>query len=596
MSSSPQQPLWLVIRILAVGFYTITLGCGGQSTDNPSNSQHLNEGQAPITILSVSARRDDAPVGVYLHTEVSDELVIDAGLVAESWLTLTVVLEGDRSTGKCWLGKTQLEKQTLGKIQLKEQPESSLSDRLQSFSVRIQPAYFDEQLMLNCSDGVTTKSRMIRLKATDPELISYIDSYVDERIPRENNNQPEDPYSGYRRNSYYSAIYTFLSASEMYLNPEAYGIDPGSAQYRQIELFLINGAEAYFEPCVDYDVFASFPSRQCRSRDRVGEYYVWRSAEARDRIRTDHAKTEWRGAGGIAQAVKAILLKTPKSDITSCPVSDEPSLIKNVSLFCRAINVRRLLYKEVWRKHSRGIERTDVPHYIAWTELIVDLFQSTADVAPDLHCIDCPLDESLDDVTSQMNDVLRHFSVSPDGFVNMNCRPPGSTRPCVWTSYDFSHSESTEIGHQDVTIHLLTRNDEDRFCAGDAGHCVDLNALAQTFSKRTWVDSEKGGDATGFPKFDIFLNGYCSQNYKIYSSALQDFCWNFWYSESSNWPAHRKLFGWVNLGRYDRELMIKLRIGADENHDGLLNRDDVYLRTFAVFLFRAEKQINYDTP
>jgi hypothetical protein len=195
----------------------------------------------------------------------------------------------------------------------------------------------------------------------------------------------------------------------------------------------------------------------------------------------------------------------------------------------------------------------------------------------------------MEQVTSNLDGLLEYFSSNEDGTVNMKCHTPDDTTPyCVWTTYDFSLSGSIEIGHQDTTVHLLSKDGLAEVCAGEDGPCIDVNALVKTFSEQTWEDLENIGNASGFPKFDMFLNGYCSENYANDESELQEFCWKFWYSETGRWPAHRKLFGWVNLGRYDRNLMIKLRRAADENHDGLLNKGDLYLKTYAAFLVRAE--------
>ena len=68
---------------------------------------------------------------------------------------------------------------------------------------------------------------------------------------------------------------------------------------------------------------------------------------------------------------------------------------------------------------------------------------------------------------------------------------------------------------------------------------------------------------------------------------LVQFCNDYWVTEVGGWNAHRKLFGWVNLGKVDRELMILLRRAADENQDGLLNREDIFINTYSIYLYKA---------
>jgi len=119
--------------------------------------------------------------------------------------------------------------------------------------------------------------------------------------------------------------------------------------------------------------------------------------------------------------------------------------------------------------------------------------------------------------------------------------------------------------------------------------CIDLSKLATTMDQQAWVNwIENDGTAVGFPKFDMFVNGYCSDAYTDPDNTLFEFCNTYWLTESGGWNAHRKLFGYVNLGKYNRRLMIKLVQAADHNHDGELDLDhDGPLYAYIVYLYKA---------
>jgi hypothetical protein len=112
--------------------------------------------------------------------------------------------------------------------------------------------------------------------------------------------------------------------------------------------------------------------------------------------------------------------------------------------------------------------------------------------------------------------------------------------------------------------------------------------LARTLKDKAWApDAPFLTSGVGFPKFDIFLDGHCRAHSSNPIDPLYGLCRSTWAREESAWKPHRALAGWVNLGVYDRELMILLRRAVDENHDGRLDEQDARLRNFATFLMRA---------
>ena len=470
-----------------------------------------------------------------------------------------------------------------------------------SFSVSFEPAYFFETIELSCSiaERVTLNTK-VNLYASDPQLDAAISLFLQTAFPESDTPSLTDSYSAYRRASYYDETYRFLAAAAVYRNPDLFNVPENGTIFKRLESYLLNTSEAFFEPCVDYD-FYNGPMRQCRSENRVGKYYLWRSPFNNEAsIRTSHAKVEWRAAGGAAQAIKALLERNPPNKDEACVTSDRPSTVRNQSLSCRALNVRRLLYAEVWRKWSdvdwvasigfgpaSTIQGTDVSHYIAWNELTYDLFNSTKNIQ---GVFDCNAGACIDwNSIASRRDALLGFFYYRDGYLHISCRPPDFLTGCEFLGNDFQVTGSNDLSHLDMVIQVVSSQDTESYCTADGSKCIVMTELAKTMNDRTWVESLGSGvNEVGFPKFDLFFNGYCQRAYKTPDSALQQFCLDYWVTERLNWPAHRKLFGWVNLGKADRQLMLKLRKAADENHDNVLSRDDVFFfNTYSVFLYSA---------
>jgi hypothetical protein len=569
-------------------------GCGGGSagsgrSNDSSGAGDLDESALP-TFSNLIVAVDGATYGSFTDlgqlTEIQDERID----VAKTLLTFSLQLSEDVEEVECLLGE-----------------ESMLKGIGPNYELTIQAAYLHEELTMQCSyydRNLFAHSFMVF--ATDAQLSELLGQYIGEKLLVADSANSSDPYSGHRVSDYYVEIHRFISMAELYSNNEFYGLDARSEQYELMEQYLINTSEAFFEPCVDFDLLGD-KADQCRSADRIGPYYRWRSVyDNEDGPRLDHAKVEWRAAGGIAQAVKAILLKhhdTAQSTET-CKTSDEPSTIKSTSsLICRALNVRRLLYDEVWVKWNDKIwissiglssnyviAETLVPHYVAWTEFIVDLFEETSYINAADDCGGCTVARLVD----SRRDFLFGFfyKLDKDGvYLNHSCEHPEFPRNCVWGGgkYSFNETGSTDISHSNLTMHLWTMYDEQEICNSEQTKCYDVKSLANTLNDFGWAeDIANDGYASFFPKFDVFINGYCIKAYSDASDSLHDFCTRYWATEEEGWLPHRRLIGFVTLGRFHRDLMIKLRQSADDYQ--LLKEYgefDFHLATYIVFLYRA---------
>lgn len=554
---------------------TLQIGaCSGSGPANDSTNQ-----LSPFRALIVEI--DGQPYRTFTRLQESYSIVEPVIIVADTQISLSLIVADDNQEVVCTAAGMPMRRESA-----------------EHFTMAIQIAYFEETIALECViDDTKQYFGKITISASDPSLSTFLDLYLQRQILVGNSDSPNDPYSGYRRRSYYSEINRFISMAELYTNPAAYGIDSKSETYEKIELHLINTAEAFFEPCPNYDLYTG-DSRQCRSEERSGPYYLWRSPNDKpDNVRVTHAKVEWRAAGGISQAIKALLLKNPGIANQQCPSRDNPSEMMGSNLTCRALNVRRLLYNEIWLKwndvdwvKSVGlssaftISNTVVPHYIAWTEYMVDLFEHTAQIA----------DTRTEIVAKSRKDyLLGYFSTFGDDeqYLNFGCSHEEQSRSCIWEGYDFSVVDSADISHSNTTIHLLSMYGNQEICDSVTAKCVSLSVLAKTLNERTWADYIlNDGFAIGFPKFDVFINGHCQVAYENHEEPLQDFCNAFWLSEAEGWLPHRRLIGFVNLGQFNRELMIKLRASADNNQDGMLDMVyDQQLVTYVVFLYRALK-------
>jgi len=525
-----------VFRVIAM---CVLVSCGGGGGTNGGGS-----GAATVTELTITV--DGLNSSVYENLD--EAILVDGLVVATSDIAFELVMSG---LTQCELADQPMERE--GNVH----------------TVAIKPAYFDEILDLQCSG----KSQgTVVFKSDDKFVKDNLADYIETNIPV--GVAGTDPYGGYRRKNYYGQIHRLISAAELYANSDIYGINQSALQ--KLENYLINTAEAFFEPCPDYDFYAD-ESAQCRSLNRIGKYYQWRSPNT-EAFRVNHAKAEWRAAGGVAQAVKAILMAYPPgSHSINCPISDEPSEMISTSLTCRALNLRRLLYQEIWLKWndqywvaSIGLDKTytlqdaDIAHYVAWSEYIVDLFDMTSFEKP---------------YTSRRDWLIEHFyDYGPYTGFSSN-HPDDASRYTTWNGYPFGITGSVDLGHTDTTMHLLTMYGESSACS--ATQCAYFDRVAKAMSEQAWMSvAPEGG--VGFPKFDVFMNGYCLSAYADPRDQLYEFCREYWLTEEGGWNSHRKLLGFVTLGKFDRNLMIKIRQSANSGPKNELYR-------YIVFLYKTLK-------
>jgi len=78
------------------------------------------------------------------------------------------------------------------------------------------------------------------------------------------------------------------------------------------------------------------------------------------------------------------------------------------------------------------------------------------------------------------------------------------------------------------------------------------------------------------------MNGYCLSAYADPRDQLYEFCREYWLTEEGGWDSHRKLLGFVTLGKFDRNLMIKIRQSANSGPKNELYR-------YIVFLYKTLK-------
>ena len=545
--------------------------CGGEADDV----------EPDFTELSVYV--DESFYGSYPISGTAVSISSDAIRIAETNIRFELIAKDLNPISSCIVAGKQFKK----------------TENL-TVSAEVLPAYFEENFQLICEKNQFRNIEIdIFLAAEDPVIDSYIAEFISTSFRDANDNDPADPYSGYRRRNFYSDINRSFSLAEIYRNPEKYSIERGGETHKKIEQHLINTAESYFEPCPGYDLLDPEEARQCRSEERVSNYYVWRSPTDQTNVRLNHAKVEWRAAGGIAGGVKALILENEASSSSeNCPTSTEPSELLDETILCRALNVRQLLFDEVWKKwndadwlsavglsRSYNMANTTVPHYIGWTEFIVDLFDSTSHV-----CKECMTDRNY---VSRLDYLLRFFETfgNNNQYVNQLCNLPETGRRCNWEGNDFETSGSTDISHFNTTVHLLTEIDAFDVCSSNGSKCVSLTGLARTLDEITWTPkNEVSSPATGFPKFDVFINGHCRFTLDQQSDPMYEFCLAFWRTEIEPWLPHRRLIGLVSLGKLNRDLMIKMRVSADSNQDGLLEPTlDTQLNTYIVFLYDALK-------
>lgn len=458
------------------------------------------------------------------------------------------------------------------------------------FQSRVQPAYLRQSYLFSCTDSASGEINAIRkvlsLVSTKDDLAALFHRTL-ELTPDYGATQSNAVNARRHQRNYYYEINNLLNLAAIYTSPEDYTLAPDDPVLQKIESYLIVTSEYYFQPCYEYDFYNDEP-RSCRSEFKQDGFYLWRSPlNDTPRFRTSHYKIEWRSAAGVAQAVKAILLKHA-DDNAECVVSDFPTTIREQSVACRAKNLRRMIEEQVWRKWQNEINTTDVMHYVAWLELIVDMFNSTAHIGHDYGCTsNCYLPGSK---SSLMDRMLDYVTIN-DGYLNISCRLPGGvTQSCVWRDYDFGLSGSNDLSHLAIPVFVFYESGEAEICQTDGGSCFRRDAFIRTLKERTWSPEPTDSAAVNFPKFDMFLNGYCGVNVNNPDSGLQDYCQEYWLKETVLNNAHRELYGFVNFGAYDAELLLMLLQAADVNKDSVIDTSDVLARGYAAFLYRAIQQ------
>ncbi|MBQ4811517.1 hypothetical protein J8M20_09215 [Pseudoalteromonas luteoviolacea] len=445
------------------------------------------------------------------------------------------------------------------------------------FKIDIQPAYLKETLTFGCdvphTDGV---SKQIQLIASDTAVQTQLAAYLSASLKTASIITDEDyidPYDGYRITSYYAQIHNLLNRSYLYRHASDFNLTP--TQKLALQDYLINTSEAFFEPCGNRSRTNAIPdTHQCRFSDKLNAepYYRWSSPAqlpSNSPYYNLHWHYEWRAAGNIAQAVKAILL-TNNQDLT-CPAhnSDNPSDYKNLAEIkamsptnaatCRAENVRRLLAEQVWQKWSDNdylanvmttgyaIQNTPIPHFIARTKMIEDLFTATAFTSYDpFNVAGSRLYQITDTITANHSQQT----------VSIKCSPV-SGAICNWRNKHepFHETGSVDINHTVDTLVVINLTNSDNYC--DSSGCVDKAYLANTLNSQAWNPE--------IARFDWFVNGYCINNHSNPSDAPIDtltdeekmrvFCAKYW-----NRPASEvSMLGWVEAAKYNRDLMIKIR-------------------------------------
>lgn len=351
-------------------------------------------------------------------------------------------------------------------------------------------------------------------------------------------------------NFYYEAS-KLLQASRLYLDSEKYQLSV--IDLKKIETYLLTVSEAYFTTCKNYD-FNSGPKSSCRSPETTLGYYMWRSPlNEIEPYRFAHAKVEWLSAAGISGAVAALIQKA------------------NGSAQVRAENLKAKILKHVWHKWNDEafisymnlpddflMSNSRVIHYIAWQGMIANLL----------------FDDQIDD---QIFERLNLF-VKPLGdgrYINFLCSLEDN---CRWREYDLIDSKSNDLSHLSYPLAYFFEKE-----AYEKKIIATLNDVTfANFDKET------------FPKFDMFFNGYCIENYMNVSSSLYEYCNLYWFEENLTNRSHRQLFGLARYGTKNLALGMKLLEVADTNKDGALTDEDELILDFVVDLLDISIELKND--
>lgn len=558
-------------KALALLTSVVLYGCGGGSESSQSGGLPTT----PTTPTTPAPPPEPEAVSIdavsISHADM-DLIEMDSGFVVESGelrgetFSFSAQLNVDEESVSCFLDD-------------KIMPKSGAT-----YSIDIKPSYLTQVHTLSCARAEEEADvKALEVRAVKSDVEQLFQSFLADlpEYPLNNNNAEEIERS--QLNFYYE-INNLLSASRVYTQPSDFGIAPNDPVIDKIESYLINAAEMYFQPCFNYDFYEGAPA-SCRSEEKVDGYYLWRSPQTnREGVRTFHAKVEWRSAAGIAQGIKAILNKHVNNDEV-CLVDDLPSRVRAQSLSCRAKNIRRMIKEQVLDKWDYALHVSDVVHYEAWIELIYDMYSSTQDIAHNYECTEnCYSPPTVESIM----DKLLSYVVDEGDHLNITCRPSThAEQRCAWWFWELGKSNSNDLSHLALLMHVFELTGKNQVCSSDGENCFDRTKLIKTLKERTWVTDIEDSNGYLFPKFDIFLNGYCRDNFNNPDSELQDYCHDFWFTESRVNNSHRQLYGFVNWGAYDAELMDILLVAADTNRDGLINDDDILVKDYIAMLYLA---------
>lgn len=355
-------------------------------------------------------------------------------------------------------------------------------------------------LLVGCGGGgggSTPAAKEYGTPVTSDELFTDVQTYLSV-LP--------DP----RMKSYYSEIHRMQQIATVYDGPDTFQVS--AYQRAELEEWGLSVGEAYYTPCPDYDYYNASKSKQCRSVDRYEDgFYKWRSA-APSTFRHDHMKQELRAVAGVSYMVKMVLLNDPTNE--------------------RALVLRDLIYTETYLKWQHDIATEVVPHYVAWAEYMIEMFEDT---------------NYEQDYASRRDWLLDHFWVDNGRAGLYSTHPNELPRKHIWNGYDFSPANASDLSHADTTVFLLR-------------HDIDTVALANTMRTEAFNGS----------KYDPFTNGYCLQD----GRNLEVFCRIYGDEESGGWYPSRKLFGFTSLPMLD-----ELLIAYNDDHTGAKN-------TYVIMLYK----------
>lgn len=591
---------------LALAIWVIS-ACGSSGSDTSNDSVTLTNPEPPSPPASDNNQNDNAvptPGDVSALITPVNQFEVDTGLASSPAISVSLQAPESESIADNLQGVASVT-MALGELsgqqftldidiaQSTEMTYCTLNEQAMGrtetglFQSQVKPTYLNEYYQLVCSDATNSDldgiNKVIKLSSTKMDLLNLFQLTLD-RLPDYGVGRSNGENVRRRQRNYYYEINNLLTLAEIYSAPETFGIASDDPVINKIENYMIITSEFYFQPCFDYDFYNGDPA-SCRSLFKEDGYYLWRSPlNNTAAFRTSHYKVEWRSAAGVAQAIKAIMLKH-EDDADLCLVNDLPTMVRDQGMACRAKNLRRMIATHVWEKWQDKIADTDVMHYVAWLELIVDMFNATAHIPHNYECDnDCYQQTTKNSLMGRMLD----YVTIDAGYLNITCRPASeNNQSCAWREFELGHANSNDLSHLAIPMYVFDKTGATQICQTNTETCFTREALLKTLKERTWAPSVEDSTAVNFPKFDMFLNGYCRDNFNNGSSPLQDYCQQYWVTETSLNNAHREIFGFVNFGSYDAELMTLLLQAADVNKDTVIDENDVLSRGYAAFLYRS---------